>query len=113
MRMIVAFVQPFMTEKVVQALHDVQGLSGASFWPVHGFGRGRGDEAGAARHEEILDAIKKVRFEVMVPAALEDAVVRTIQEAARTGRRGDGKIYVTTLERAVRIRTGEDGPAAI
>jgi nitrogen regulatory protein P-II 1 len=90
--MIVAFVQPFMTEKVVQALHAVEGLSGASFTTIHGFGRGRGDERGAIRHQEILGAIKKVRFEVMVTDELLDTVVRTIRDAARTGRKGDGKI---------------------
>lgn len=113
MKMIVAFVQPFMTDKVVQALHAVEGLSGASFWSVHGFGRGRGEEPGADRHQEILGAIRKVRVEVMVPDALEETVVRTIREAARTGRKGDGKIYVVALQRALRIRTGEEGETAV
>jgi nitrogen regulatory protein P-II 1 len=113
MKMIVAFVQPFMTEKVVQALHAVEGLTGASFWNIHGFGRGRGDEPGAVRHQDILGAINKVRVEVMVPDHLENTVVQTIRGAARTGRKGDGKIYVVALERAVRIRTGEEGEAAI
>ena len=113
MKMVIAFVQPFMTEKVVQALHLVEGLSGASFWNVHGFGRGRGDEVGASRHEEILGAIKKVRLEVIVPDQLEETVVGIIRKAAHTGRKGDGKIYVTSLERAVRIRTGEEGDAAV
>ena len=113
MKMIVAFVQPFMTEKVVQALHAVPGLSGASFVTVHGFGRGRGDEPEASRHTEILGAIRKVRFEVMVPDALEDTVVNTIRQHARTGRKGDGKVYVVELARALRIRTGEDGDSAV
>ena len=113
MKMIVAFVQPFMAEKVVQALHAVEGLGGASFWDVHGFGRGRGDEAAAARHQEILGAIRKVRVEVMVPEHLEDNVVKAIRGAARTGRKGDGKIYVAPLDRALRIRTGEEGESAV
>ena len=113
MKMVIAFIQPFMAEKVVQALHLVDGLSGASFWTVHGFGRGRGEAPGASRHEEILGAIKKVRVEVMVPARLEETVVRIIRDAAHTGRRGDGKIYVTSLERAVRIQTGEEGDTAV
>jgi nitrogen regulatory protein PII len=113
MKMVIAFIQPFMAEKVVQALHLVDGLSGASLWTVHGFGRGRGDAAGASRHEEILGAIKKVRLDVMVPDHLEETVVRVIRKAAHTGRKGDGKIYVTSLERAVRIRTGEEGDPAV
>jgi nitrogen regulatory protein PII len=113
MKMIVAFVQPFMTEKVVQALHTVPGLSGASFAPVHGFGRGRGDEPGASRHAEILGAIRKTRVEVMVTDALADTVVKVIREHARTGRKGDGKVYVVDLTRAIRIRTGDEGDAAV
>lgn len=113
MKMIVAFVQPFMAEKVVQALHTVQGLSGASFAPVHGFGRGRGDEPGASRHAEIVGAVRKMRFEVMVPDGLEETVVKIIREHARTGRKGDGKVYVVDLTRAMRIRTGEEGESAV
>jgi nitrogen regulatory protein P-II 1 len=89
MKMIVAFVQPFMTEKVVQALHNVEGLSGASFWNIHGFGRGRGDEPGAVRHQDILGAINKVRVEVMVPDHLEDTVVQTIR--GRGADRAEGR----------------------
>jgi nitrogen regulatory protein PII len=91
-----------MTEKVVQALHAVEGLSGASFTTIHGFERGRRDEADAIRHQEILGAIKKVRFEVMVADELLDTVVRTIRDAARTGRKGDGKIYVVPVEHPLR-----------
>ncbi len=107
MKMIVAFIQPFMVGKVVQALHGIEGLSGASLTDVHGFGRGRGDEPGASRHEQIVGVIKKTRVEVMVPDRIEEAVVRSIRQAARTGRKGDGKIYVVPLERAVRVSTGE------
>jgi len=60
-----------------------------------------------------VGVIKKRRVEVMVPDRLEEAVVETIRPAARTGRKGDGKIYVVPLERAVRIRTGEEGEAAV
>ena len=113
MKMIVAFIQPFMVGKVVQALHGIEGLSGASLTDVHGFGRGRGDEPGASRHEQIVGVIKKTRVEVMVPDRIEEAVVRSIRQAARTGRKGDGKIYVVPLERAVRVSTGEEGEAAV
>jgi nitrogen regulatory protein P-II 1 len=97
----------------VEALHTIEGAAGATFWPVHGFGRGRGDEPGAARHEDILGAIGKVRFEVMVSDRLADTVVRTILQVARTGRKRDGKVFVTSLEQAIRIRTGEEGDAAV
>jgi nitrogen regulatory protein PII len=113
MKIVVAYVQPYMTQKVVEALHAIEGVSGATFWPVHGFGRGRGDEPGASRHEDILGAIGKVRFEVMVTDRLADIVLRTIVQAGRTGRRGDGKVFVASLERAIRIRTGEEGDAAV
>jgi nitrogen regulatory protein PII len=103
MKMVVAFIQPFMTDKVVQALHGVEGLSGAGFWNVHGFGRGRGDEPGAARHQEILGAIRKVRVEVMVREALEDTVVLPVSLAAN----------VVSLQLALRIRTGEEGETAV
>lgn len=108
--MIVAFVQPFMASDVVRALHGIPHLGGASFGDVRGFGRGRGRGAGAAASEELYGTAPRVRVEVMVPDELEDAVVRAIAGAARTGHRGDGKIYVTELTRAVRIATGEDGP---
>ena len=117
MKVVIAFIQPFMAGKVVEALHAIPGLSGASFTDVRGFGRGRAkDEAKpteAEVEEELLGTLAKVRVEAMVPDALADLVVQTIQDAAHTGTRGDGKVYVSSIEHAVRISTGEEGERAI
>lgn len=117
MKIVIAFIQPFMAAKVVQALHAVPGLSGATFTEVRGFGRGRAkDEARVTEtevEEELLGTLPKVRVEAMIPDDLEDLVVRTIGEVARTGNRGDGKVYVSSLHRAVRISTREQGEHAV
>lgn len=112
MKSIVAFIQPFMAEKVVHALHAIDELSGATFTRVRGFGRNR---ARAARftQEGIVGTSDKMRVEAIVPDALEERVVQAILAAARTGKVGDGKIYVVAVERAVRIRTGETGDVAV
>lgn len=112
MKSIVAFVQPFMAEKVVHALHAINGLSGATFTRVRGFGRNRAKAARFAQ-EGIVGTSDKVRVEAMIPDALEDRVVQAILAAAHTGKNGDGKIYVAAVERAVRIRTGETGDVAV
>lgn len=111
MRMIVAFVQPFMAADVSRALHKMPGLSGATFVKVRGFGRGR--HQAAADPEEIYGSSPRVRIEVIVPDDLEDAVVRTIAATAHTGSRGDGKIYVIEVLNAHRISTGEVGTQAL
>ena len=117
MKMVIAFVQPFMAEKVVQALHAVTGLSGATFTDVRGFGRGRTKDetelTEAEVEEQLLGTLPKVRVEAMIPDELEDLVVRTIEAAAHTGNRGDGKVYVSSIERAVRISTREEGEQAV
>lgn len=112
MKTVIAFVQPFMAEKVIQALHGVEGLSGATCTRVYGFGRGRGGSA-EHRHEEVFGTTAKVRIEAMIPDRLERSVVDVIRHAAHTGRKGDGKIYVIPVERAIRIRTGEEDEAAV
>ena len=111
MKMIVAFVQPFMASQVIQALHEVQGVTGASYSMVRGFGRGRSRDT--AVQETLEGGVEKMRIEVVIPDELEDPVVRAIQIAARTGNDGDGKVYVAPVERAVRIATGEEGPASV
>lgn len=109
--MILAFVHPFMVSHVERALHAIHGVTGATFTAARGFGRGRGRDAPEA--EVIAGTSDKVRVEVAVPAALEEIVVRAIRDAARTGGRGDGKVYVLPVSRAVRVATGEEGAAAI
>ncbi len=115
MKMIVAFVQPFMAEKVVSALHEVEGLSGATFAQVRGFGRGRARAAGASdvTEEDLLGTVPKVRIEAMVSDSLTDRVVRAILESAHTGNRGEGMVCVIPLEHGLRITTGEAGEGAV
>ena len=108
MKMVIGYVQPFMAAQVVHALHQVPGLTGATFVNVRGFGRGRSE-----KRELLNDGSDKVRVEVMVSDEMEEAVVQAIKSAAQTGNRGDGKIYVARIGRAVRISTGEEGEAAI
>lgn len=111
MKMVVAFVQPFMVDRVMDLLHQVPGLSGATFTEVKGFGRGRPSDRPVS--EVLYGTSDKVRVEVVVWQELEDAVVRAIQGAAHTGNRGDGKVYVLPVTRAVRIATGEEGENAV
>ena len=111
MRMIVAFVQPFMAADVARALHRLPSLTGASFTNVRGFGRGR--QRPAVDPEEIYGSSPRVRVEVMIPDDLEDAVVQAIVAGAKTGSRGDGKIYVIEVLKAHRISTGEEGTQAL
>lgn len=113
MKMVIAFLQLVMVEKVVQALHSVSGLSGATFTNVRGFGRGRVAGAAVSSAEELLGTAPRIRVEAMIPDALEESVVRAIRDAAQTGNRGDGKIFVASVDRAVRISTGEEGDGAV
>ena len=110
MRMVIAFVQPFMAPDVVHALHQVPGLTGATFTDVKGFGRGRPTDVPTS--EVLYGTTAKVRVEVVVRDELEDAVVRAIREAAHTGNRRDGKIYVLPVDQALRIATEEEGDEA-
>ena len=112
MKTVIAFVQPFMAEKVIQALHGIEGLSGATCTRVQGFGRGRSGTP-EGRHQDLLGTSGAVRIDAMIPDRIERDVVEAIRRAARTGRKGDGKIFVLPLERAIRIRTGEEGELAV
>ena len=107
MKLIIAYVHPFMAGHVVHALHMVPGVTGASFTDARGFGRARDDNV--SEPEALHGTTAKVRVEVVVRHGLEDAVVDTIRKSARTGHRGDGKIFVTDVLRAVRIATDEEG----
>lgn len=110
MKMIIAYVQAAAAQRVVEALHHVEGLTGATFVDVSGFGRGRSE---LAVPEVLYGAAPRVRVEVMIRDELEETVVRAIRDAAHTGRRGDGKVYVTDISRALRISTGDEGDAAV
>ena len=111
MKLVVAILQPFALNKVQNALLKVPCFPGMTVVPVRGFGQGKGCDA-PDFEAEIVDFTDKVRVEVAAPDDAVDAVVEAIVRAAHSGRRGDGKIFVLPLERAVRIRTRErDGEA--
>ncbi len=114
MKTIVAFIRPSKEEAVRDALHNVTGLSGASFSDVRGFGRGgRHGHSPDEEAESLLGIVRKVRVEVMVPDERVVALTRAIAAAAHTGNRGDGKVYVMPLESALRVSSGETGETAV
>ena len=113
MKMITAFIKPHKLMDVTTALHQVKWLSGASVSDVRGFGRGRAKEAPDKILYETLDYLPRVRLEVACEDEMVDWVVSIIEPKSHTGLRGDGKIYVSTLDQAVRISTGERGVSAI
>lgn len=113
MKVIIAFIRPSKEEAVREALHFIPGLSGASFSDVRGFGRGRGHSHTEDEQEAVVGTLHRIRVEVMVPEASAAAVEKTVAAAAHTGQRGDGKIYVYSLETARRISSGETGETAV
>jgi nitrogen regulatory protein PII len=104
MKMIVAYVQPFMAKDVVHALHQIPGVTGASFTDARGFGGERRSDIPVP--EVIYGTAEKTRVEVVVRDSLEDQVVDAIRLAARTGARGDGKIFILEVSRSVKVNTG-------
>ena len=112
MKKIEAVIKPFKLDDVKDALHDA-GVSGMTVTEVKGFGRQKGHTELYRGAEYVIDFLPKVKVEVVVEENLVDNVVEAITEAARTGRIGDGKIFVSPIDEAVRIRTGDKGPDAI
>jgi nitrogen regulatory protein PII len=107
MMLVIAYVQPFVADKVMAALHAVPGVSGATFVDARGFGRGQTTERPTT--ETLLGVSPKLRIEVAIEDRLENAVVAAIVASAWTGHRGDGKVFVMPLLRATRVATGETG----
>jgi len=107
-----AVIKPFKVDEVKEALHEV-GVSGITISQAEGFGRQKGHTELYRGAEYVLDFVPKVRLEVVVEDDLAERVVEAIVAAARTGRIGDGKIFVSGVEEAIRIRTGERGADAI
>ena len=112
MKKIEAIIKPFKLDDVKDALHDA-GVSGLTVSEVKGFGRQKGHTELYRGAEYVVDFIPKVKIEVVVEDDQADRVVEAIEAAARTGRIGDGKIFVMAIEQAVRIRTGDRGDDAI
>ena len=112
MKMITAVIKPFKLDDVREALSDV-GVQGITVTEVKGFGRQRGHTEMYRGAEYTVDFLPKTKIEIAVPDELAERVVETLIEAARTGKIGDGKIFVTQLSHLVRIRTGEIGDDAV
>ena len=112
MKKIEAVIKPFKLDEVKEALHEV-GVSGITVTEAKGFGRQKGHTELYRGAEYVVDFLPKVKLEVVVEDSLAPRVIEAIEMAARTGRIGDGKIFVTTVEEAIRIRTGERGADAI
>ena len=112
MKKVEAVIKPFKLDEVKEALHDV-GVSGITVTEARGFGRQKGHTELYRGAEYVVDFLPKVKLEVVVDDPLAERVVEAIQNAAQTGRIGDGKIFVSSIDKAVRIRTGETGEDAI
>jgi nitrogen regulatory protein P-II 2 len=112
MRMVIAIIKPFKLDDVRSALADV-GVQGITVTEVKGFGRQKGHTELYRGAEYVVDFLPKVKLELAVDDEQVDQVVEAIMETARTGKIGDGKIFVADLGQAVRIRTGEVGSHAL
>ena len=112
MKKIEAVIKPFKLDEVKEALHEV-GLQGITVVEAKGFGRQKGHTELYRGAEYVVDFLPKVKIEVAVKAELVEQAVEAIQKAAHTGKIGDGKIFVTPVEQALRIRTGETGSNAL
>jgi nitrogen regulatory protein P-II 2 len=112
MKMVTAIIKPFKLDEVREALSAI-GVQGVTVTEVKGFGRQKGHTELYRGAEYVVDFLPKVKIEAAVDDAIVDRVIEAVEAAARTGKIGDGKIFVTTLEQVVRIRTGETGKDAL
>ncbi|SCZ50323.1 P-II family nitrogen regulator [Thiohalomonas denitrificans] len=112
MNKVEAIIKPFKLDDVREALSEI-GIAGMTATEVKGFGRQKGHTELYRGAEYVVDFLPKVKIEVVIEAGKVDECIEAITNAAHTGKIGDGKIFVTAVERVVRIRTGEEGPAAI
>ena len=112
MKKIEAIIKPFKLDEVKEALHEV-GIQGITVTEAKGFGRQKGHTKLYRGAEYVVDFLPKVKVEVVLDDALVERAIEAIQKAAHTGRIGDGKIFVSSIEEAIRIRTGERGTDAI
>ena len=112
MKQITAIIKPFKLEEVREALAEV-GVTGLTVTEVKGFGRQKGHTELYRGAEYVVDFLPKIRVEMVIPDSMVDDVIEAIVKAARTGKIGDGKIFVMPVEQAIRIRTSESGDAAL
>jgi len=112
MKKIEAIIKPFKLDEIKEALQEI-GLQGITVIEAKGFGRQKGHTELYRGAEYVVDFLPKVKIEVVMEDNLLDAAVEAIQQTAHTGRIGDGKIFISNIEEAIRIRTGETGPDAL
>ena len=112
MKKIDAIIKPFKLDEVKDALHEV-GIQGITISEVKGVGRQKGHTELYRGAEYVVDFLPKVKIEIVIEDALTERAIEAIQQAAHTGRIGDGKIFITDIEEAIRIRTGEKGAEAV
>ncbi|MCX7978312.1 MAG: P-II family nitrogen regulator [Bdellovibrionaceae bacterium] len=112
MKKIEAIIKPFKLDDVVEALENV-GVEGVSVAEIRGFGRQKGRSEIYKGAEYVVDFLPKVKVEVVVPDALVEPATEAIRKSAYTGKIGDGKIFISTIEHALRIRTGEQDEEAL
>lgn len=112
MKQVTAIIKPFKLDEVREALAEV-GVNGLTVTEVKGFGRQKGHTELYRGAEYVVDFLPKIRVEMVVSDEAVDRVIEAIVRAARTGKIGDGKIFVTAVEQAIRIRTSESGDAAL
>ncbi len=112
MKLVTAIIKPFKLDDVREALSEL-GVTGITATEVKGFGRQKGHTELYRGAEYVVDFLPKVKLEVAVASEIADQVIDSISKAANTGKIGDGKIFVSSIEQAIRIRTGETGDAAI
>ena len=112
MKKIEAIIKPFKLDEVKEALNEI-GLQGLTVTEAKGFGRQKGHTELYRGAEYVVDFLPKVKIELVIEDTLVERALEAIQQAAHTGRIGDGKIFVMTIDEAIRIRTGERGPDAI
>ena len=113
MKEIKAIIQPFLLAKVVDALKEIEDLPGVTVSQVKGFGKGRARNARNKAVEDGIEYAHKTKLEIVVPDCMVQDVLRTVCEHAHTGRPGDGKVFVSTVDEVVNIRTKERGEGAI
>jgi nitrogen regulatory protein P-II 1 len=112
MKKVEAIIKPFKLDEVKEALHEV-GIKGITVTEAKGFGRQKGHTELYRGAEYVVDFLPKVKIEVVMEDQMVDRAIEAIQQAAHTGRIGDGKIFITPVEEVVRIRTGERGADAV
>lgn len=112
MKKIEAIIKPFKLDEVKDALNEI-GIQGMTITEVKGYGRQKGHTELYRGAEYVIDFLPKVKIEMMVPDSMAEEVIRIIENKARTGKIGDGKIFISHVEDAVRIRTGQRGEDAV